>query len=586
MAAQNRSTSIPEAFFHRLRVHMKKNRKAEKLPKEGTFFSTEDGLFMQLDGEKQLICSPISICGKAANSDGSSPAYVLRLKTIVGTIRRLQIPVSLIPQASRFEELLINAGVIIEPAARKHVLNYIRGKCPATFFLRVQSEGWVGLSDGRLAYILGKEVFGEEGNTIELLLEGDVESRFSSAGEIGDWLKITKLCVGNPLVVFAMCAAFSSALLRPLGFDSGFVTLVGPSSTGKSTLLRLINSLFSDPDTLYTWEGTDNGIEALVMLHKDVPMSLDEITEENVGLVGDAVYRLTNSSGKSRATSSGDLAESRRTRTVVFSSGENSAVNLLRGAGKAVKLGQLARFTNIPVREPYGIFTDIHDEENSAAFIRNLDIGIRKTYGVAWPQYVKYLAESQFEVKPEFEKVRDKLRGKIAGGAEFPIEDGVVSRVLDRFAISAFAGFAAVDSEVVVWKKSDVVSAARHCFGLWIEEYCKQRTRPHDDFINALRYILQSHRLPELYEFEFSNNSNAIGFIYKRRRVPESVFLIFPEFMNRRFGKMMSNTEMNNALRQSGYLHPGTHSPTAQVRVPGTDLRPSFYVISQSILNG
>ncbi|MEO6921748.1 MAG: DUF927 domain-containing protein [Collimonas sp.] len=550
------------------------------------FSSKEAGLFMCVDGQEQRISSGLKILGKAADNKGMNPSYVLRLKPLIGPIRLIELPLSFTPNAARVEELLTESGVEIQAGCRRHVLRYIHEDCPARFFIRSPREGWVELGKMERAYVIGEKAFSADGETGDVLLGTDVVTCFAQDGNEVDWLALTKLCKGNPLMVFSMCAAFSSALLLPLGFDAGFVMFVGPSSTGKTTLLRLASALYTHPDRLSTWEGTANGIEAEVLHHSDMPMALDEIGQCDINVLEGSAYRLTNAASKLRATASGALAATSRPRTVILSSGEAHAVDLLRAAGKTVKTGQVVRFISIPVDEPYGAFTNLHGEENSAAFVKRIDRSIRGAYGHAWPAYVTYVAENQASFPSQFDDVRTRLQKRIGGEFAIDSDDGIIARVFDRFAMTAFAGFAAIKSGAVAWREEDVVAAVCRAFGLWRTQYLEQTTSPDNAFINDLRHFLRvnHHRFPPISDYENSEKSTSFGFA-ARRRSNESVFYILPESMHKQFGKGMTKTDLDRALRQSGYLI-ADNRPTKQIHIPGMDnVKMSFYVIRQSILS-
>ncbi|MDB5761644.1 MAG: hypothetical protein JWQ21_639 [Herminiimonas sp.] len=557
----------------------------------GDFLTYSDGLYIGSPDNKIKISSPLRVLGKSASIDGGNLRYVIAVETVLENELHIDVPVSMTYQPSKLaDELMNKGGLRIEPfpASRQHLVDYIRSSCPPDIFFRSQKEGWVALGSGEHGYIVDKKVFSKKNISTDLILDVGMQSRFSRAGMWTTWQETANHCDRNPILMTMLCGAFSSALLAPMGRDSSFLMLVGPSSTGKSTALKLCNSLYTHPDHLLTWEGTANGIEAAILQHADMPVCLDEIGQSDVEILGGLAYLLTNAAGKLRAKANSELAEVKRTRTIVLSAGEESAIDRMDDAGKTTRLGQYARFISIPVKEPHGAFTDLHGLETGAAFAEFLNQNMRKAYGVAWLKYVEHIAHIEPELLQDFEQVCNTIRSRLVDGIDVPKADGVFARVLDQFSLFAFAGFMAQAAKVVVWKKSEVIHAVRHCFGLWFQEYQKRFTNPNFAVLEELRYLLQAnrHRLPPLSAYGDKTKHTDVGFVYRPRDDKESVLLIFPGFLHKKLGGKLSKSALDAILVQSGYLIPGSRNiPTKQVRIPGTaNRRVSFYVLKRAIL--
>lgn len=565
---------------------------ADMAAAEADFFIRSDGLYFGHEDKASQVCSAIRIVGRCANADGSQPALVVRLKTIWSSVAQVEIPFALMFQPAKVADLLLEKGLVIGtlPNARHLLVEYIQSHCPDKDLVRVPSEGWTDIGPGRRGYVLGDVTYSGGDPSLNVILEVGNRSSFASGGTWEDWLTTTGLCVGNPLPMTMMCGGLATALLTPLQRDSFFLTLVGPSSTGKSTTLKLVNSLFMEPGQLLTWSGTDNGIEAAAIERSDRPTAIDEITQGDVDVVEKMTYLLPNSAGKLRADAKGKLAGVRRTRTGILSAGEESLLDRLADAGKKARLGQYARCITIPVRERYGVFSDLHGVQTGAEFAAVVESRLLKAYGLAWPRYIAHLAAIQHELARNFETDKPKIRARLTEELNVPAGDGVVERVLNAFALFAFAGLRAVDAEVVRWEKRDVIEAVRYCFALWMEGYRDYRSQPDNEVLQQLRYILQSQRnkLPPLSAYHDRGKPSEIGFVHALRDTDEPVIVVFPGFLHKQFCRARSRTELDAILRDSGYLVPGPRgTPTRQVRIPGDgDLRVSFYTFRHDLLAG
>jgi putative DNA primase/helicase len=73
--------------------------------------------------------------------------------------------------------------------------------------------------------------------------------------------------------------AFASMLLHPANMESGGIHLVGLSSSGKTTVLRVAASVYGASNYLHRWRATTKGLEALAALRCDTLLILDELAQ-------------------------------------------------------------------------------------------------------------------------------------------------------------------------------------------------------------------------------------------------------------------------------------------------------------------
>lgn len=145
---------------------------------------------------------------------------------------------------------------------------------------------------------------------------------------------------------FVICAAAASTLLTYLQMMkqpvSPFgVSLVGKSSTGKTTALQLAASLYSSPDdenVFNVFYGTSNALSKMLGRHHGVPIAYDESTIKNEISISNFVYTFTQGKEKLRLDSSSELKERNTWSCTALFSSENYLVNEDRD-----NLGILAR---------------------------------------------------------------------------------------------------------------------------------------------------------------------------------------------------------------------------------------------------
>ena len=243
--------------------------------------------------EWKLPCSEMKYIAKVVNADGGHPAYLMKIKGEGEVWKEIEIPATLALSPTQLARHLIEHGAeLYSNDASKHVADFLRTCHGGKPLLRAERDGWIDCGQ-EPSYVFGNERFSDHAERV-IRVQANVRA---SVGTLADWVKVTALCNGNPLMIVALCFAFASTLLKLFG-QSGVCDFIGNSSTGKSTILRLLQALTGSPEYLANWEGTANGLEAYAAQHKDLPLIIDELGQSDVTSFGQSVYRLTSGRGR------------------------------------------------------------------------------------------------------------------------------------------------------------------------------------------------------------------------------------------------------------------------------------------------
>ncbi len=450
-------------------------------------------------GVWKLPCSEMKFVAKVINADGGHPAYLMQFKATGDDWKDIEIPATLTLSLSQLARHLIEHGVeLLSNDAAKHVADYLRTCNGGKTLLRAERDGWFDYGQ-EPSYVFGNERFS---GRVERVIRAQATVRVS-AGTLADWLNVTALCSGNPLMIVALCFAFASALLKLFGQSGVCVNLIGASSTGKSTILRLLQALTGSPDCLANWEATANGLEAYAAQHKDLPLIIDELGQSDVASFGQSVYRMTNGSGRLRAKTDGSLAAQAQLLTVIISAGEESPADRIRRSGQQALGGQLARFITLPINGKHGAFDILHGESNGAAFSAQVRSKLRGVHGVAWREFSQYIAANIPTVRRTYDGYYRDLQTVISEGCNLDPSDGVQQRVLEHFAFAAFSAFVAIDSGVLRIEYGDVADAMIRCFGDWLKQHQADSRTPDDEIAEEVRAIVLKvrNRLPPSRHF-------------------------------------------------------------------------------------
>lgn len=307
-----------------------------------------------------------------------------------------------------------------------------------------------------------------------IIFRGDPgASAFREKGDLDVWINgVAALAVGQSRLLFSLGIAFAGPLLDPLGREPGCFNIVGASSTGKTSALRMAGSVWGGGGPIgfaSTWRTTSNALEGVCAQHNDSFLGLDELGMCPPHEVDAAAYSLTGGSGKSRLKSDGELRARQRWRVMVLSTAEVTLGQRIAegGFGKSVKAGQAVRFVDLPADagRGFGLFDHADGFSDAAALADLIRDRTGACYGLAGPAFVRsYLDDPAGAVKVARAVIEDFAGRQVPHGAS-----GQVHRVAERFGLVAAAGELAVSFGLLPVPAGAVVAAAGVLFRQWVD---------------------------------------------------------------------------------------------------------------------
>ena len=249
---------------------------------------------------------------------------------------------------------LQNKGGDIVKSNGRHVVECIR-ECEDSIIKRyIHSKLGFMEYDGKTIYKLHEAI----GINSTYVGTYDVKPK----GSYDEYIKmIQNHVVGNVELEFALLSGVSSIFLgyigEDLGLDSNIIHLVGNSTTGKSTALKLAISCFGYPGSkggLYgTYNGTNNALIKKLGGLKGVPYALDEISMSDNSNFTRFVYSLANGADKERLNKDSELMEKESWLTTILSNGEKSITRSSNNnAGLPVRVIEAENFNWTKSPEP------------------------------------------------------------------------------------------------------------------------------------------------------------------------------------------------------------------------------------------
>ena len=179
-------------------------------------------------------------------------------------------------------------------------------------------------------------------------------------------------------------------------YNGSLLSLVNSQSgTGKTTIMRVVNSVYGHPSKLLSVESDTYAHKIHSMgVRNNLPVTLDELTNMPNDVASKLVYAVTHGQGPGRMQSQSNMERKNDTTwaTIAMCTSNASIVDKL-SAGKATANGELMRviefkidsMTTMSKTDAYNLF----------------EVLLMDNYGVAGPLYIDYLVKHVDEVRQQ-----------------------------------------------------------------------------------------------------------------------------------------------------------------------------------------
>jgi putative DNA primase/helicase len=409
------------------------------------------------------LCDPLHVEAITRDADGHSFGFLLHFRDRLGTWKFWNMPQRMMKGSG--EDLrgeLLDLGLYLDIRNKMGVPVYINSQHPKRTLRAALQVGW---SEG--VFVLPDRTIGDgEQPTVFYQSEHTGQKEYTTHGDLDGWRKtIARYCIGNPLLLFSVSAAFAGPLLRPCHQQGAGFHVFGGSRCGKSSGMKLACSVWGDWETYArTWKATANGLEGAACLFNDGLLALDEMSDGEPEEIRKTIYALYDGRGKQRGNVNGGARALRRWRVVTLSNGERTIEAQLSEKGITAKAGQLNRLLQFPVFGTHGAFDDLHGHANGGQFSDRLTADAQRHYGTAGLAFLEKLAA-------DVQAGRD-FSGLLARMVPMMTEDELTwqeASAAKAFALVAMAGELATEYGISGWPEKAAFDAARTCFLKWRE---------------------------------------------------------------------------------------------------------------------
>jgi len=234
----------------------------------------------------------------------------------------------------------------------------------------------------------------------------DLAAKLVKSGSLDKWKEVFKLYgkKGHEPHAYATLAAFGSPLLKFTGQKGSIINVIHPrSGTGKTTILRMINSVYGMPDELCAQQkDTANAKIAKLGMMNNLPFTVDEITNTAPLEFSDLAYSMSQGRGKERMNSqSNSLRMNNTTWSTISTASSNASFYEKLSIAKASPDGEMMRLLEYSIG-----YTEVLD----MAFAKQMfDHQLNENYGHAGEVYATWLVNNLEEAKQNVKDIQAKI---------------------------------------------------------------------------------------------------------------------------------------------------------------------------------
>jgi putative DNA primase/helicase len=547
-----------------------------------------DGAIEHLDGEDKegelqwrWLCSPIEFLAVTRDQDQHAWGLLLHIKTPDGHWHQWAMPLRLLSEAgAELGGALRDLGATfaIGPRAKNALLNLLNSAMPEKRACCVPHVGWHGR-----AFVLPEQAFGDtEGQLVVFQPTTPLKHAYRVSGTLEAWQGMARLAVGNSRLVFLLSTAFAGPLLQLIGVEGGGVHLVGSSTVGKTTGLKVAGSIWGGGGLngyIRTWRATDNALEGTAVAHCDTLLCLDEMAEVDSRTAFRTAYMLPNGQGKARAGRSGDVRPSAEWRVLFVSTGEIGLANKIAEDGRRATAGQEVRIVDVPADAGagLGLFQDLHGYNRPQDFADALNHAAAENYGHASRLYIERLTQ-------DLEVAREAIRQSMESWTREHCRegDGQVRRVARRFALIAAAGEFATAMGILPWMKGEADRGVARCFEDWLAQ--RGGTEPSEERrgIDHLRAFIAKHGASRFQPMTTPDAQIRDRAGFKEDGTQGTSYYFFPESFREACCGLDPGT-VARALATRGMLEQGNDKPSKLKRLPGFEAPCRVYIVTPAL---
>lgn len=338
---------------------------------------------------------------------------VLRLHPPHDAVTEFAVPLKHLQTFEKFRDIMSEKGIVANKKGMENLMTYTTAyvKMLRAQLKAEEARTQFGWADRHTKFIIGNS---------EISANGVTHSPSSSVtealapllhphGEMAEWRRAFNMYTttsNSQAHVFALMTAFGSPLMNFTGSAGSLISLVNTDSgTGKTTILRLINSVWGHPDDLTLLQkDTVAAKQHRMGILKNLPITIDEITNTRPEDMSDLAYAITHGRGRNRMRADVNMERVNNTRwsATAVASGNAPVMDKL-AANKATSEGEQMRVLEFHI--------PMIAVEDAPAMLSALS----SNYGMAGPVYAQAMLANYAKLPQWINKMIDRLTDAAGG---------------------------------------------------------------------------------------------------------------------------------------------------------------------------
>ena len=439
------------------------------------YYLRDDKLFFEKTNEKGKreafpVSGPILVGGFARDENSNGWGRIVVWKDKDSKLKWVFLPEGdFITQSSNIIKELASKGLMIH--SKDILMNFLLRSNPDRKYIITYKTGW-HMADGKLVY-----VFPDTSPLKTLTIYNGASDIYTQKGTVREWKeKVSSLCRGNPIAVFAICASFSGPLLKLFNIEGGGFHIIGNNASGKSISVKYAAaSVWGSPDKFaLSWKSTGNAYVSNAQLRNDNTFIIDEMGQADANKVEAAIYDIANGREKSRCNINGEAKDVRSWLCMILSTGEKGIMECNAEASKMTMGGTMTRLLQIEaVKNGKAVFDyDLHGFNSGSDLANEVRKNSLAFYGTAGREFIDKLKDARDEANAVYEKCKSEfLEGLYE---EYPnlekSTNSEFSRVFSRFITVATAGELAVKWGICDFSEFEPINTVIEIAVDWIKQ--------------------------------------------------------------------------------------------------------------------
>ena len=400
-------------------------------------------------------------------------------------IREFLIPLSSMTSKEELRKILSEKGVVMMPRQLDNMMVYLI-ECTKSQQSQNEAEimraqfGWV---DEDTKFILGdKEISTSDVRYSPPSPKTESICKWLVAkGDIAEWKNVVQVYNKPDFEphAFGFFTAFGAPLIKHLGFNGALINLINSSSgTGKSTVLKMCNSVYGHPDKLLAQE-TDTFAHKMYRLGvmNNLPYTVDEITNMHPESVSTLLYNVSQGSGPGRMQSQSNVERKNDTSWSLIALASSNA-------SMAEKLSLIKQFADGEIMRLLEYRIDRTNNISKSDAYKLFEGGLLNNYGLAGPIYIEYLVKNLPKAVELAQGIQEHLDAKAGLNSRERFWSAVISCNIAGAQIANHLQLIDLDiPRVLNWASDELVNTLR-----------QQIVEPEIDFIGVLGGFLNVNR--------------------------------------------------------------------------------------------